>query len=155
VSVRSVAYVGLLILCPGATTRAEEVRDRALLAYEIVDGASIPSSLTGKLGNPEEGRRIVINRQLGNCLTCHRMPIPEEPDHGDVGTDLRGAGARWSAGELRLRIVNPKIINPATMMPSFYRVEGLHRVAKAMEGKPILSAQQVEDVVAYLRTLTE
>src|SRR5262249_38623847 len=102
VSVRSVAYVGLLILCPAETTRAEEVGDRALLAYEIVDGFSIPSSLTGKPGNPKEGRRIVINRQLGNCLTCHRMPIPEEPDHGDVATDLQGAGARWSEGELRL-----------------------------------------------------
>jgi sulfur-oxidizing protein SoxX len=155
ISVRSFAWLGALILSQSAVAGTEEVNDRGLVPYVIADGASIPTSLTGTPGNSERGKRIAIDRQLGNCLTCHRMPIPEEPDPGDVGTDLRGAGSRWSEGELRLRIVNAKTLNPATIMPAFYRVERLHRVAKNAEGKPILSAQQIEDVVAYLRTLTE
>ena len=81
------------------------------------------------------------------------MPIPEQSFHGKVGPDLTGIAGRYSEGEIRLRVVDSKTLNPATIMPAFYRVEGLHRVAKNFAGKPILTAEQVEDVVAYLMTL--
>lgn len=126
-----------------------------LVSYEIVDGSSIPKSLTGAAGDPAKGREVVINRQLGNCLGCHTMPIPEQPFHGGTAPDLAGVGGRLTEGELRLRVVNPKVVNPNTMMPAFYRTDGLTRVMEKFAGKPILTAEQVEDVVAYLETLKE
>lgn len=126
-----------------------------LVTYAVVDEFSIPQALTAEPGDPERGRAVAIHRQKGNCLACHIMPIPEEQFHGETGPDLHGVGSRYEAGELRLRVVNSKVINPDTMMPAFYRTEGLHRVAGKFAGKPMLSAQEVEDVVAYLMTLTE
>ncbi|MDH3910931.1 MAG: sulfur oxidation c-type cytochrome SoxX [Rhodospirillales bacterium] len=123
------------------------------VAFKIVDNESIAKSLTGKPGDPARGREVAINRKQGNCLACHKLPIPEQPFHGEIGPDLSTAGSTYSAGELRLRIVNPKIVNPDTFMPAFYRPFGLHRVAKDFQGKTILTAEQVEDVVAYLTTL--
>lgn len=107
--------------------------------------------LTETPGDPANGRKLV--RTKGLCLSCHVMPIPEEPDHGDVAPDLAGVGARMVPQELRLRIVDPKILNPDTMMPAFFKKDGLNRVMKSWEGKSILEAQEVEDVVAYLATL--
>ncbi|MGE5503833.1 MAG: sulfur oxidation c-type cytochrome SoxX [Actinomycetota bacterium] len=106
--------------------------------------------LTNDKGDPARGRIAVIKK--GNCLACHIMPIPEEPDHGDVGPPLEGVGSRLTPAELRMRIVDPKVLNPDTIMPSFYKRD-LNRVAKEWEGKTILDAQDVEDVVAYLSTL--
>jgi sulfur-oxidizing protein SoxX len=74
---------------------------------------------------------------------------------GDLAPDLKGAGSRWSQGQLRLRLVDASRLNPATIMPSYYRVEGLVRVGPAWRGKPILSAEQIEDIVAYLTTLRD
>jgi sulfur-oxidizing protein SoxX len=109
--------------------------------------------LTGEPGDAVRGREVAINRKKGNCLACHKLPVPEQPFHGETGPDLAGIGGARSEGELRLRVVNPKVLNPDTMMPAFYRTEGLHRVMKDFDGKTILSAQEVEDVVAYLMTL--
>ena len=116
---------------------------------------AIPRSLTGGKGDATRGRAIVANRQVGLCLLCHSGPFPEERFQGDIAPDLRGAGNRWSEGQLRLRIVDPARVNPATIMPAYHRTEGLTRVAPAFRGKPILSAEQIEDVVAYLMTLTD
>lgn len=116
---------------------------------------AIPQSLTGTRGDPARGRAIVANRQVGLCLLCHSGPFPEERLQGNLATDLRGAGSRWSEGQLRLRIVDPGRINPATIMPAYHRTEGLVRVAPAYRGKPILSAAQIEDVVAFLTTLRD
>jgi sulfur-oxidizing protein SoxX len=113
----------------------------------------MPDSLTGAAGDPARGRAIVGSRQVGLCLLCHSGPFPEERFQGNLAPDLRGAGARWSEGQLRLRIVDSQRINPATIMPSYHRTEGLARVAPAWQGKPILSAEQIEDVVAFLTTL--
>jgi len=124
-----------------------------IVAYKVVDGHSIPKSLTGQPGDPKRGRLTAVDRKKGNCLACHKMPIPEQQFHGDVGPDLAGVGDRLSEGEIRLRIVNPKIVNAETIMPAFYRADGFHRVLKGFEGKTIISAQDVEDIVAYLKTL--
>ena len=115
----------------------------------------MPESLTGARGDPARGRAIVADRQVGLCLLCHRGPFPLEPLQGNLATDLRGAGSRWSEAQLRLRIVDPGRINPATIMPEYHRTEGLVRVATAYRGKPILTAEQIEDVVAFLTTLKD
>ncbi|PYM79665.1 MAG: sulfur oxidation c-type cytochrome SoxX [Candidatus Rokuibacteriota bacterium] len=116
---------------------------------------AIPESLTGARGDAARGRTIVANRQVGLCLLCHSGPFPEERFQGNLAPDLRGAGTRWSEGQLRLRIVDSSRINPATIMPAYHRSEGLARVAPAWRGKPVLSAQQIEDVVAFLMTLRD
>ena len=104
-------------------------------------------------GDPQRGRAIVANRQVGLCLLCHTAPIPEERFQGDLAPDLRGVGSRLSAAEIRARIVDPSKANPDTIMPAYYKTEGLSRVAPSFQGKTILSAEQIDDVVAYLVTL--
>jgi L-cysteine S-thiosulfotransferase len=116
---------------------------------------AIPESLTGARGDPARGRAIVANRQVGLCLLCHSGPFPEERFQGNLAPDLTGAGKRWSEGQLRLRVADSGRINPATIMPAYHRTEGLLRVASAWRGKPILSAEQIEDVVAFLLTLKD
>jgi sulfur-oxidizing protein SoxX len=111
--------------------------------------------LTEQAGDAARGRAIVANRQVGLCLLCHTGPIPEERFQGNLAPDLRGAGARWSAEQLRARIVDASQFNPATIMPSYYKSDGLNRVAAGYQGKTILDAQQIEDVVAWLQTLKE
>src|SRR5690348_15916173 len=116
----------------------------------MVVGDLIPSSLTGTAGDPARGRAVVVDRRLGACLLCHTGPFPEEKFQGVLAPDLAGAGSRWSEGQLRLRIVDPTRLNPDTVMPAYYRVGGLTRVGHAWRGKPILSAEQIEDVIAFL-----
>jgi sulfur-oxidizing protein SoxX len=139
-----VATVALIHWVSGV--RAETLRP------VVVVGDAIPQSLTGLRGDLERGREVVVSRQIGNCLLCHRMPISEERFQGDLGPDLSELARRLSAGQMRLRIVDESRRNPETIMPSYYRVEGLHRVMAAYRGKPVLTAEQVEDVVAFLLT---
>ncbi len=129
-----------------APARAELVR------YKIV-GDAIPASLTGAPGDAARGRTIVGSRTVGLCLLCHSGPCPEDRFQGNMAPDLAGAGTRWSEGQLRLRIVDASKLNPQTTMPPFYRVDHLRRVPAAYRDKPVLTAAQVEDVVAYLMTL--
>jgi sulfur-oxidizing protein SoxX len=125
-----------------------------LRPFRVV-GDAIPQSLTGEPGNPERGRAIVVNRQVGLCLLCHTGPFPDQRFQGTLAPDLGGAGARSSEGQLRLRIVDASQLKPDTIMPPYYRIDGLTRVAPAFQGKPILTAEQIEDVVAFLMTLRE
>jgi len=125
-----------------------------LQPYEIV-GDAIPAPLTQTPGDVARGRAIVINRRVGLCLLCHSGPFPEEKLQGNLAPDLTGTGARWSVGQLRLRIVDARRLNPETIMPPYYRIDGLDRVAPAFRNKPIFSAQQIEDVVAFLATLRD
>jgi L-cysteine S-thiosulfotransferase len=135
-----------LLLTGGASAQT-------LSLYAIV-GDAIPASLTGKAGDAAQGRALVLNRS-STCILCHSGPFPEEVFQGDLAPSLAGVGSRWSEGQLRLRLVDASRLNPATIMPSYYRVEGLERVGAAWRDKPILSATQIEDIVAYLATLRE
>ena len=137
-----------LSLAALSVARAQELRPYAI----VVD--AIPNSLTGAPGDPVRGRAIVTNRQ-STCLLCHTGPFPEEKFQGNLSPDLRGTGKRWSEGQLRLRVVDARRLNPATIMPPFHATDGLNRVGAAWRGKPIFSAEQIEDVVAYLATLRD
>ena len=136
---------GLLSMLPAAQA--------AGTAPYVVQGDRIEQPLLGLRGDPDRGRAIVADRRTGLCLLCHRAPVPEERSPGNLSTDLSGAGSRWTAGQLRLRVVDPRTLNPTSLMPAFHRTEGLTRVGPAWRGRPILDAQQVEDVVAYLERL--
>jgi L-cysteine S-thiosulfotransferase len=142
------AALALLAIIPS------QVRAQLLRPYEIV-GDAIPQPLTGIRGDPARGRAIVVDRQRGLCLLCHAGPFPEQRFQGNLAPDLTGAGARWSEGQLRLKIVDSRRLNPATIMPPYYNMDGLLRVGRNWQDKPVLSAEQVEDVVAFLTTLTE
>ncbi len=139
------ALAALALPGPGAA--------QALQPY-VVAADAITSSLTGAAGDATRGRALVLNR-TSTCILCHSGPFPEEKFQGDLAPSLTGAGSRWSAGQLRLRLVDGSRLNPATIMPSYYRIEGLERVSTTWRGKPILSAEQIEDIVAYLATLRE
>jgi sulfur-oxidizing protein SoxX len=128
--------------------------EEGLRPFTVVDD-TIPASLTGTPGDAERGLKIVTNRQVGLCLLCHTGPYPQERFQGTMAPDLTGAGARWNEGQLRLRMVDAAKINPETIMPPYYRVDGLTRVAPGFRGKTILSAEQIEDVVTYLMTLKD
>lgn len=134
--------MALAVLAPAAT------------AQQVV-GDAIPASLTGQPGDAARGRAIVANRSVGLCLLCHSGPIAEERFQGDLAPSLAGAGSRWSEAQLRLRIADGARLNADTIMPPYYRTTGLQRVARNFDGKTILSAVQVEDVVAYLSTLKD
>jgi sulfur-oxidizing protein SoxX len=144
----AIHMLGVAVLALPGTAAAQ-----ALQPY-VVAGDAIPGSLTGAPGDATRGRALVLNR-LSTCILCHNGPFPEEKFQGDLAPSLAGAGTRGSEGQLRLRIVDGSRLNPATIMPSYYRIEGLQRVGTSWRGKPILSAEQIEDIVAYLASLRE
>src|SRR5262249_28956887 len=119
------ALLALLLLSVGGPLAAQE----PLRVYAVV-GDAIPQSLTGQPGDAARGRPIVANRTVGLCLLCHSGPIPEERFQGNLAPSLAGAGSRWSPGQLRLRLVDPARLNADTIMPPYYRLDHLQRVAK-------------------------
>ncbi|HEY7845374.1 MAG TPA: sulfur oxidation c-type cytochrome SoxX [Bradyrhizobium sp.] len=146
---RSLIHIALIsVLALPCMASAE-----ALAPYRIV-GNGIPDSLTGVPGDATRGRALVLDRS-STCILCHSGPFPETRFQGDLAPDLSGSGNRWSASQLRLRLVDASRLNPETIMPSYYRVDGFDRVGRNFAGKPILSAAQIEDIVAYLATLRE
>ena len=124
-----------------------------LAPYKIV-GDGIPESLTGAPGDAARGRTLVATRTT-TCILCHSGPFPEVRFQGDLAPDLAGTGNRWTMSQLRLRLVDASRFNPATMMPSYYRADGLVRVGRNFTGRPILSAAEIEDIVAFLATLRD
>jgi sulfur-oxidizing protein SoxX len=123
------------------------------MSYEVVDYA-IPKPLTDQPGDPASGRATVIDRKLGNCLACHQISdIKEQQFHGEVGPPLDGVAERWDEGQLRLIVADSKAVFDGTIMPAFLKTEGFNHNLDKFEGKSILTAQQVEDVIAYLKTL--
>ena len=121
----------------------------------VISGDAIETPLSGVRGDAERGRAIVANRQVGLCLLCHTGPFPEERFQGSIAPSLAGVGARLNEGQIRLRIVDASRVNSDTVMPPYYRSVGLNRVSANFRDKPILSAQQIEDVVAFLTKLRD
>lgn len=119
-----------------------------------IDDYAIKKPLGGFIGNAQRGRKIVINKNKGNCLACHSLPIPEEFFHGTVGPPLHGIASRLNEGQIRLRIADEQKVNPSTVMPGFYKnPKENNRVDDQYWGKPVLNAQETEDVIAYLMSL--
>ncbi len=123
----------------------------------VIKDGQLDKSLTGKAGDPAAGRNWFIGRTLGNCLACHvNKETSDEQFHGEVAPPLDGVADRYDEAQLRAIVVNSKaVFGDQSLMPGFYRVSGLNRVAEKFAAKTILTAQQVEDVVAYLKTLKE
>ena len=144
-----VLLAAALLVWPASAHADEELRSF------LVVGDAIPDPLTGKPGDPARGRLVVATRQQGLCLLCHSGPFPEERFQGNLAPSLAGAGSRWSEAQLRLRLVDAQRLNPDTIMPPYYRLSGLVRVAPGFAGKTLMSAEQIEDVVAYLATLKD
>ncbi|GHE94911.1 sulfur oxidation c-type cytochrome SoxX [Aliiroseovarius zhejiangensis] len=150
--------ITLFALLAGLGMANAETVAPADVTYE--DGA-IAQSLTGVAGNPTEGAKVISTKSLGNCVACHEITdLADVPFHGEVGPLLDGAGDRWSEAELRGIVANAKMMFEGSMMPSFYKTDGFIRLGNAYTGKahegevePLLTAQQIEDVVAYLMTL--
>jgi sulfur-oxidizing protein SoxX len=147
---RSLTHIALLTVALAFATSAST---QPLAPYRIV-GDSIPESLTGAPGNAAHGRALLVERTT-TCILCHSGPFPEVRFQGDLAPDLAGAGNRWSTSQLRLRLVDAAHFNPETIMPSYYRIDGLVRIGRNFDGKPILSAAEIEDIVAFLATLRQ
>jgi L-cysteine S-thiosulfotransferase len=153
------------MLAAGFAFAATALHADVILPDDVVtdDYGDVAQSLTGVPGDPARGLEVMVNRGTGNCIACHQVTALEEhPFHGEVGPSLDGAGARWEEASLRGIIVNAKNVFPDSVMPSFYRVSGFTRPGNGFTGRaaegpldPLLTAQEVEDVVAYLMTLTE
>jgi sulfur-oxidizing protein SoxX len=122
-------------------------------AQIIWDGDAIPSSLSGQPGDPIKGRTIVTSRQTGLCILCHAGPFPEERFQGNLAPDLKLSVANLSTAQLRARLVDPSKTNTNTIMPAYFRIDHLQRVAPPFAGKTVLSAKEIEDVIAYLLTI--
>ena len=130
---RTIGFVFALLLSPGA--------------------AGDP--LTSSPGNPERGQAVVVDRELGHCLLCHQINQLDESFQGNIGPDLSNVGSRLTTAMIRARVIDPTRANPESVMPAYHRTEGLEQVAEEYAGIPILDAQQVDDVVAYLETLKQ
>ena len=146
---------GLLAMLIGVMATATPLALRAQSPPYVVVQDGIPKPIAGERGDAARGRAIVANRSVGLCLLCHSGPIPEERFQGTLAPSLAGAGGRWSVPQLRLRIVDGARLNPDTIMPPYYRLDHLQRVARNFAGKTLFTAEQLEDVVAYLATLKE
>jgi sulfur-oxidizing protein SoxX len=146
---RSSFHIAALIVVGLVSGAAAE----ELVTYKVA-GDGIAESLTGSPGDAARGRALVLARTT-TCILCHSGPFPETRFQGDLAPDLTGVGNRWSASQLRLRLVDASRFNPQTIMPSYYRTDSLVRVGRNFGGKPILSAAEIEDIVAYLATLRD
>lgn len=140
------------------------VADTAPSDVVWVDDVMVPASLTGGPGNAAEGVAVVSARSQGNCVACHQVSaLPNVAFQGNIGPSFDGVGSRWTEAELRGILVDAKHMFPETRMPSFYRVDGFIRPGNEYTGRaadpatfgPLLSAQQIEDTIAYLMTLTD
>ncbi|MGK9230629.1 sulfur oxidation c-type cytochrome SoxX [Inquilinus limosus] len=122
--------------------------------YEV-EADAIPAFLTGRPGDPARGQALMADRHRSLCSLCHAGPFAPPHQQGTLAPDLRGIGARFSEAQLRLRVVDMKRLVPGSIMPSYYRSDGFERVASAWQGKPVLTAEEIEDVIAYLATLKD
>jgi sulfur-oxidizing protein SoxX len=147
---RSAFVLAILTMAAAPAVFAQE----SLQPY-AVRGDAIDLPLTGRPGDPARGEALLADQRRSLCLLCHAGPFPESHAQGTLAPDLRGVGGRLSEGQLRLRVVDMKQLDPTSIMPSYYRTDGLSRVAKAWRGKPVLTAEEIEDAVAFLVTLKD
>lgn len=126
-----------------------------LISAAMIEADGVPSSLTGVAGDADRGKILFVARDGGHCVLCHAVAPLDAEFQGDVGPALDGVGDRLTSAQLRLRIADYQIIRPGTLMPSYYRNHDLYQVGEEYKDGPILTAQEVEDLVAYLGTLTE
>ena len=143
---------GTMVVMAASLAATAAVGAGAVARYDVV-GDAIPAPLDGRSGEPARGRKLVLDRETGNCLICHHIADSGEPSQGDIGPSLSGVGGRLTVGQLRLRLVDQSRVNPHTIMPPYHRVEGLSRVAPRFRDRPVFTAQEVEDIVAWLATL--
>jgi sulfur-oxidizing protein SoxX len=148
-----IALMALWVFVASAANAQAKV-ENGHLAYQI-EGDAVPKPLGGLEGDAARGEQIVLDRRRGNCLICHAFPIEGEPFQGEIGPPMMGVGSRLSEGQIRLRLIDQSRINSETIMPPYYRVKGLTNVAPDYKGHPALGAQEIEDIVAYLTSLTE
>ena len=142
---RAAVIVTMLLMAAGCASTS------GLVPYQVQDdGISAP--LSNATPDPARGRALLVSRE-SNCTLCHAAPETGERFFGTVGPPLSGVGKRLTAAQMRLRIVDPLFFNKESIMPAYYRVDGLNRVAETYRGKPVLNAEQIEDVIAYLLTL--
>lgn len=153
VNVNIAATAMLLVNLMTAGSARAQSPPSPLVPYRV-EGNAIDTPIA-EPGDAQRGQKIVLDRTLSSCVLCHLVPDPDRRPMGNVAPPLAGVGARLTAGRLRLRMVDSTLVNPFSVMPPYYRVDGLHQVAPAWRGKPILDAQQIEDVVAWLMTLKE
>ena len=146
---RCASLVVLALVCAVSSVRAEDV------AAFTVSGDAITAPLRGLTGDVARGALVVRNREAGNCLICHTLPDPRETFQGNLAPLLAGVGSRLTAGQIRLRLVDPTLVNPAAIMPAYHRVAGFVNVDARYAGQPVLGAQEIEDAVAYLSGLKE
>ena len=125
------------------------------LHAQVFVGDAINASLSGQAGDISRGRALVLSRQGGLCILCHSGPFPEERFQGTLAPDLAASSAGLSAEQLRARIVDASRFMPDTIMPSYFRAEGFTRIVPQFAGKTILTAQEIEDVVAFLVSLKQ
>lgn len=126
-----------------------------LVAPNQIEGDAIPLPLADMIADAAHGEAVFVSRDGGHCVLCHQVAGLDAEFQGDVGPALTGIGSRLSPGQIRLRVVDYEHVQPGVLMPSYYRIHDLYQVSDAFEGKPILSAGQVEDIVAYLMSLKE
>ena len=148
---RLAACVGLALWA--ATAAAQPAPGGEGVARYTVAAGGIAQALDGPVGDAARGRALLATRAATQCLLCPAAPIPEERFQGNLGPPLEGVGARLTVSALRLRVVDSRRLNPASIMPAYHRVDHLHQVGRAWQGKPLLTAGQIEDVVAYLASL--
>ncbi len=160
-----ICLLAMLLVLPLQTSKAQAETSTPVIDVEIVDqikSKSIPKPLTKKRGSAKRGEAVMIARDKGNCLSCHRVSAFEKKaqkaplaygDMGEIGPILDGVAKRYEKSQLRLLLVDAKQVFPETMMPSYHKVKGLHRVSGPFANKPILTAQEVEDILAFLATL--
>jgi len=131
---------------------AAEPGRAAIVQFQVIaDGIS--EAIGGATGDAARGRALILAHGSANCLVCHALRDPDVRFSGNLGPQLGGIARTLSVAQLRLRVVDNMRVHPTTIMPSYYRIDGFDRVAGAYQGKPILDAKQVEDIVAYLATL--
>jgi sulfur-oxidizing protein SoxX len=139
----------------GAVVVAAPGLARAQVAAFTVTGDAIEAPLAGRAGDAARGEALVRDRETGNCLICHSIPDPRERFQGHIGPPLAGVGRRLTSGQIRLRVVDPTLLNERAIMPAYHRIAGLRNVDPRFAGRPVLDAQEIEDVVAYLSALRD